>query len=190
MKEEKIIYFEDYREEENTKLLLEAVKDYCERNGIKDVVIASTRGLTARLAAQIFSATQYNVVIVTHECWFRDVKQEFDEKLREELKSKGYKFVTAAHAMGGVDRAVRNKLGGYTPGDLIATTLRMFGEGMKVAVEIACMAADAGAISIDKEVVSVAGTGRGADTAVVLEPKPSKRIFDTKIKKILAKPLY
>ena len=38
--------------------------------------------------------------------------------------------------MSGLDRAVGNKFGGYTPGNIIASALRLFCEGMKVAVEI------------------------------------------------------
>lgn len=190
MKEEKIVYFETYKEQENTELLLDIVKEYCEKNNIKDLVIASTRGYTAKLATQKFPADKYNVVFVTHVCWFGGSKQEFDETLRKELEEKGYKVVTAAHAMSGIDRAVGSKLGGHTPGSIIASTLRVFGEGMKVALEIACMAADAGLIPIDKDIVAIAGTGRGADTAVVLVPKTSRRFFDINVKKILAKPLY
>ncbi len=190
MREEKIFYFDEYKEEENTEKLLGLVKDYCDRKGVKDIVIASTRGLTARLAMNIFSSNEYNVVIVTHVCWFRGYKQEFDEELRKKLEERGYKVLTTAHAMSGINRAVGNKFGGYTPGSIIASTLRLFCEGMKVAVEIACMAADAGYIPIDRDVVAIAGTGRGADTAILLEPKTSRNFFDIKIKEIIAKPVY
>ncbi|HDJ89241.1 MAG TPA: hypothetical protein ENG40_00930 [Thermoprotei archaeon] len=61
---------------------------------------------------------------------------------------------------------------------------------MKVAVEIACMAADAGYIPIDRDVVAIAGTGRGADTAILITPKTSRNFFDIKIKEIIAKPVY
>ena len=190
MREEKIFYFDYYKEEENTEKLLDLVKDFCDRKGIKDIVIASTRGLTARLAMERFPSDKYNVVIVTHVCWFRGYKQEFDENLRGELEKKGYKVLTAAHAMSGIGRAVSSKFGGITPGSIIASTLRLFCEGMKVAVEIACMATDAGYIPIDRDVVAIAGTGRGADTAILITPKTSRNFFDIKIKEIIAKPVY
>ena len=49
------------------------------------------------------------------------------------------------------------------------------------------MACDAGLIPF-ADVVAVAGTGRGADTAVVLRANSSNRFFDIKFKEILCKP--
>ncbi len=72
---------------------------------------------------------------------------------------------------------------------IVANTLRLFSQGMKVCVEIAMMAADAGLTPTDKPVVSVAGTHAGADTALILTPSTSNRIRDMKIHEILAKPL-
>ena len=72
-------------------------------------------------------------------------------------------------------------------GGIVTKTLRMFCEGFKVAVEIAAMAADAGLVRIDEDIVSIAGTGKGADTALVMSPAISRRLFDMKVKKILAK---
>jgi len=66
--------------------------------------------------------------------------------------------------------------------------LRLFGEGMKVAVEIVAMAADAGLIPVDRDVIAIAGTGRGADTAIVIRPANSKNLFDMTIREIIAKP--
>jgi hypothetical protein len=74
------------------------------------------------------------------------------------------------------------------PVGIIAQTLRLFGQGMKVVVEIAAMAADAGAIPADKDVLVVSGSGRGADTAVVIKPANSHRLFDMVVKEIIAKP--
>ncbi|MEM2970188.1 MAG: hypothetical protein QXR63_04550 [Candidatus Bathyarchaeia archaeon] len=59
---------------------------------------------------------------------------------------------------------------------------------MKVAVEIVLMAADAGLIPVDKEVIAIAGTGTGADTAIVVQPAYSRKFLDLKIKEIIAKP--
>jgi hypothetical protein len=76
------------------------------------------------------------------------------------------------------------------PVGIIAQTLRLFGQGMKVVVEIAAMAADAGVIPVDKDVLVIAGSGRGADTAVILRAANSHRIFDMVIKEIIAKPSH
>ncbi|MCK4364356.1 MAG: hypothetical protein KAW85_06105, partial [Candidatus Aminicenantes bacterium] len=97
-------------------------------------------------------------------------------------------ILTCQHAFGGVGRAVRKKLGTYELEEIIAYTLRIFGEGTKVAVEIALMAADAGFISISEPCISVGGTGRGADTAILLKPAHAQNFFDLRIMEILAKP--
>jgi len=87
-----------------------------------------------------------------------------------------------------VGRAVRKKLGTYELEEIIAYTLRIFGEGTKVAVEIALMAADAGLISTREPCISVGGTDRGADTAILLRPAHAQNFFDIRIMEILAKP--
>jgi hypothetical protein len=59
---------------------------------------------------------------------------------------------------------------------------------MKVAVECVLMAADAGLLDMDQEVVSVAGTGNGADTAIVCQPAYPRKFLGFEIREILAKP--
>jgi hypothetical protein len=70
----------------------------------------------------------------------------------------------------------------------MANVLRRLGEGTKVCVEITMMAADAGLIPADKDIVAIAGTGRGADTAIRIRPANAARFFDMKIREIIAKP--
>jgi hypothetical protein len=90
--------------------------------------------------------------------------------------------------LAGVDRAVRLKFGGLYPAEIIAAALRMLGQGVKVCVEIAGMALDAGLIPYGEEIISVAGTGRGADTACVILPAHSNNFFETKVKEIICMP--
>ncbi len=66
--------------------------------------------------------------------------------------------------------------------------LRCFGQGIQVCIEIAMMAADAGLVTSDAECVVIAGTGHGADTAVILTPAPSTRLEDLTVHEILCKP--
>jgi len=74
------------------------------------------------------------------------------------------------------------------PFDVMADTLKMFSQGMKVCVEIVVMAADMGLIPINEEVVSIAGTRRGTDTAVVIKPVHIHEIYNLRIVAIIAKP--
>jgi hypothetical protein len=78
----------------------------------------------------------------------------------------------------------------YVLGETIADTLRIFGQGMKVVCEISMMAADSGLVRSDEDVVAIAGSSRGADTAVVLKPVNTHNFFDLKIREILCKPHF
>jgi hypothetical protein len=65
--------------------------------------------------------------------------------------------------------------------------LRIFGEGTKVCAEIAVMAADAGLIPVDKDVIVIAGSGSGADTALVMNPVHSNNFFKMTVREIMCK---
>ena len=169
---------------ENTDLTLQVAKDYAKEKGIRTVVVASTTGYTAQKAAEVFE--DFSLVVVTHVSSFREPdEQEFPSDLEERLEAKGIKVLTAAHAFNGVNKLADKG----SVGQIVRDTLRIFCEGVKVAVEIAAMAADAGLVRTDEEIVSIAGTGRGADTALVIRPAISRRLFDMRIERILAKPI-
>jgi hypothetical protein len=177
-----ITYFESSGIE-NTDRTLQIARECAEEDGIRSVVVASNRGYTAEKASDLFEG--FNLVVVTHVSGFREPNtQEFSSSLRGRLEARGVKVVTAAHAFSGVQRLVDGSIG-----EMITKTLRMFCEGFNVAVEIAAMAADAGLVRTDEDIVSVAGTGKGADTALVIRPAISRRLFSMKVKKILAKPV-
>lgn len=97
-------------------------------------------------------------------------------------------LLTSTHPFAVIGRAIKRKLNTYQVEEVIAFTLRIFWEGMKVACEIALISADAGLIRTDEEIISIAGTGRGADTAVVLKPANTQDFFEMRIKEILCKP--
>jgi len=129
------------------------------------------------------------VIVVTHVTGLREPNtQEFAEENRRVIESKGGAILTAAHAFSGLSVATRNKYQMPGIGIIIADTLRIFGQGMKVACEIALMAADAGLVRTDEYVISIGGTSRGSDTALVLTPVNTHRFFDLKVKEILCKP--
>ena len=188
--EQKITYFEKPGGEENTVKTLALAKARAEQLGIKTVIVATTEGKTAVKAVETFKG--FKVIAVTHvEGFMVPNTQELTPENRKAIESKGGIILTAAHALGGIQRALAQAM---TPtpspaiGDVTAMTLRMFGQGMKVACEIAAMAADAGLVRVDEEMVSIGGTGRGADTAVVLQPSYTHRFFQTKVKEIICKP--
>ncbi|KYH36778.1 MAG: hypothetical protein AYL29_011490 [Candidatus Bathyarchaeota archaeon B24] len=50
------------------------------------------------------------------------------------------------------------------------------------------MAADAGLIPVDREVIAIAGTEEGADTAIVVKPSYSRKFRSLKIREIICMP--
>lgn len=173
--------------QENTKKTLEIAAQRAEDLKIKKVLVASTTGETGLRAARLISNAE--VIIVTHSTGFvKPDYQQLDPERKQDIEKTGARILTCQHALGGVGRAVRKKLGTYELEEIIAYTLRICGEGFKVAVEIALMAADAGLVSTQAPCISIGGTGSGADTAILLRPAHAQNFFDLRILEILAKP--
>jgi hypothetical protein len=182
----KTTYFEKAGSQ-NTKVLLRTVKKYINKEEIENIIVATNKGEIGAEAAKIFKGR--NTVVVTHFHGFlRPGEFELEEKLKKEISTNGAKILTATHALSSAERAIRKKFGTLEPLELIANALRLMGEGTKVCVEITLMATDAGLIPADKDVVAVAGTMRGADTALRIKPANAARLFDLRIREVIAKP--
>lgn len=171
----------------NTDRVLNLARERMAALGLRSVLVATTTGQTGLQAARVFQG--YNVVAVTHSTGHRQPNmQEVPPDVQQAIRSEGAAVLTCQHAFGGVGRAVRIKLGTYQLDEIVAYTLRLFGEGLKVAIEISLMAADAGLIHAGEEVMCIGGTGRGADTAVVLRATNAMRFFDLGIVEIVCMP--
>jgi len=180
------VYF-DKAGRHNTEETLRVAIEEAKRRGIEYLVVASTTGETGLLAARMAQGTGIKVVVVTHNVGFSEEgKDEFDPVLRKEIEALGGKVLTGTMVLRNLGTAIRDLVGGSQQ-DLVANTLRIFGQGVKVCVEIVAMAADAGLIPFE-DVIAVAGTGRGADTALLLKANSSNRFFKIKVREILAKP--
>lgn len=182
-----IIYF-DRRGSENTAAVIEAVRKRCEELGIKHVVVASDSGATALALAEALPQSVTLVAIPEHAGYKGGDEPSLKSEARKQLEAKGVKVLICAHALSGVARSITDKFGGVSHVEIIAHTLRRFGEGVKVAVEVAVMAADAGLVPTDREIIAVGGSGRGADAAIVLKAAHMTNFFDLEIREILAKP--
>ena len=175
---------------ENTRATLELAVEHAKKNGIDRIVIASTSGMTAQMMANDVEHDGISIIIVTYAFGQKEPGvNPMPSKLREDLKGKGFHICTAAHALSGVERSLSTTFGGIYPAEIVANTLRMFGQGMKVCVEISAMAADAGFVTGGERIIAIGGTAEGADTAVVLRPEVSSKILKTKIDRIICKPV-
>jgi uncharacterized protein len=180
------LYF-DIEGEANTAKTVRTALAAAKELNIRNIVVATTNGSTARC---FIGKKEVSVVAVTHAYGFKEKGQNsVTDAVRAELIEEGIRVHTSAHVLSGAERGLSTRFGGINPVEIIAATLRFFGQGTKVAVEVAVSALDAGLIPYGEPVIAVGGTRGGADTAVVLIPAYSSNILDTRILRFLAKPL-
>ncbi|HHN64476.1 MAG TPA: hypothetical protein ENK09_03850 [Nitrospirae bacterium] len=186
--EKKVIYFEKPGRT-NTEACLEIVKETLSSTDIMHVVVASTTGETGLLFAEALKDSGINLIVVTHSHGFKEANTiEMPHDLRETIQSHGAKVYTGTMITHSLETSLAKKFGGVYPTLLVAQSLRRFGEGPKVCIEMVMMAADAGLIPEGEEVLAVAGTARGADTVMIIRSAASKRFLDLRVLEILAKP--
>jgi hypothetical protein len=184
--EARITYF-DKPGKENTDAVIEIVKNRARELGINTIVVASYHGFTAEKAVKTLNGKKIVVIGGFFEPTMQNLAEAFsgaDEKLIKEKAT----VLIATHLFSGINRAVRKKFDSSSHAEIAAQSLRMIGTGIKVAIECAVMAADAGLVRTDEDVIAVAGTGGGADTAIIVQPVNSQDFFDLKVKEILCKP--
>jgi len=182
----KTTYFEQ-RGRDNTARTLELAYARAKELGLHTVLVATTSGETGVRAVQVFQGME--VILVTHSTGLRRPnEQHLTPQNRTAIEAGGGRILTCQHAFAGVNRAIRIKLKTHQLNEIIAHTLRIFGQGIKVVIEIALMAGDAGLVRTDVPVMCVAGFDHGADTAVVLLPTNSHTFFDIKVLELVCLP--
>ena len=130
-----------------------------------------------------------NIICVTHANGYPEPgKNEMPQETRSELADLGMKVLTTTHVLSGAERGISKSFGGAYPVEIIAHSLRMLGQGTKVCVEVSIMALDAGLIPYGKPIIAIGGSGKGADTAVIITPSHASSLFETKIHEIVCKP--
>lgn len=184
--EARTVYF-DEKGPRNTEETLELAKERAKALQVKDVVVASFSGDTGAKASEVFRG--YNLVVVAGVVGFTEPNRVrlLDEN-RSVIQANGGKILLAGHAFGMLGRAVKNKFGAIQVDEVIAHVLRLFSHGVKVGCEVTCMAVDAGLFESGKEVIAVGGSGKGADSAIVLRAANTHRFFDARILEIICKP--
>lgn len=171
----------------DTSEVLDEVKNFVEKGNIKDVIVASTSGETGVKAMRIFGGLDVNLVVVGHSTGFdEENEQEMRKGNIEKIREVG-EVLIAPMTFHNINGPIRESSGSSSH-DLVADVLRLFGQGTKVALECVLMACDAGLVDSGKDVVSVAGTGDGADTGLLIRSANSKDLFDSRIREVLIKP--
>jgi hypothetical protein len=180
--EEKIVYFEKPGKG-NTAEVIRLVKERAQARGINRFVVASTRGATAGDFLEAVTGTGHRLVIVPWQFGFKGEVQPFPQELITKLKAENHQV-----HFGTMLFHTSEFYGASTP-QAMANLLRTFGQGTKVCLEILLMACDGGCIGIGEKVIAVAGTGSGADTAVVATAAPTNRLSALRIHEIICKPV-
>lgn len=184
--EKKIVYFNKIGLS-NTEDVLRLSRERFEELGLKRCVVATSFGVTALKALDYYKPEE--LCIVNSMYGFRKPGiQSLDEDTLKKLQDAGVTLVYQTHVFAGLDRSINRLYGGITPTQLIGQIFKLIGEGFKVCCEIVVMAADAGGVGVDEEVMSIGGSWRGADTAVVLVPVHSNNFFDLQFKEFVCLP--
>ena len=158
---------------------------------ISHIVAASNSGATIFALAEEVKKQGYcgKLVCISQVYGFKESgKNALSDEQREKLEKQGIRVCTAAHVLSGAERGLSRKFQGVFPVEIIAHSLRMFGQGTKVCVEISVMALDSGLVPFGKPVIAIGGSNGGADTALLLTPAYASAILETKIHEILCKP--
>jgi len=150
---------------ENIEKTLELVKNKAEKLRIKNVVVASTRGFTAEKAFEAFKETDVKLTIVGIG------RESFPSDLRGKLEEEGHNVCFSKETS-------------YEYPDLVKSAYRRFCEGVKVAVEIAMIAAQKGFVSTEEDVISM---GKW-DTALIIKPSTSDNFSELRIRELVCKP--
>jgi hypothetical protein len=180
------VYFEQ-NGRDNTQRVLDLVMERAKDLGISNILVASTTGYSGSLAVKDLAGMK--IIVVSHVAGYAGPNtQELTDENRIAIETGDGKVLTTSHGFAGVNRAIRKKMETYQPNEIIADVLRIFGAGMKVMLEIAMMAADAGLVETGQPVIAIAGTHRGADSAAVVIPENSDNFFDLKVPEIICLP--
>lgn len=191
------VYYFDEPGEENTQLVIEAVSWRLEAGGIKKVIVASTSGETATQFARSLKG-KAELLCVSEAPYRREwgeewpcIKQEF----RQELERLGVTIIDKAPYVFHNSVLETAHWSGAFPERLVKETLYCFGQGMKVAVEVVLIGVSCGYVTPYEDVISVGGSGKGADTAIMLRATYPACLFDKdpakrlEIREIIAMPV-
>ncbi len=186
---EKTVFYFEKKGAVNTEKTLEIALSRAAEANIKKIVVASSTGETA-LKLHGMAGDSVKIIAVTYNAGSRFQAQvEAFNKNHEALLQKGIFVVRGLHAFSGVEKGFSEHYKtNLLPLNVVADTLRMFSQGVKVCVEIAIMAAEHGFVTPEEEIVAIGGSGHGADTALIMKPVFAADLFKAKVRALLCMP--
>jgi len=177
-----ITYF-DQVGKNNTSETLNLVRERFLKGDIKHVLIATNEGNTALEAASLLKDTDARIIAIS-------LDRNWDGKLR--LSAETQKKIEAmGHVVyKGLMIFEFHRFTHDLSSKLIAEALYLFGQGIKVCVELILMSVSGELIETGEKVIAIAGTHRGADTAIVATAAPLYHFNRLEINEILCKPYH
>ncbi|MFH0836570.1 MAG: pyruvate kinase alpha/beta domain-containing protein [Candidatus Aenigmatarchaeota archaeon] len=174
---------------ENTDKAIELAVKRAKKGDIKKIVVATSSGETGLKTIKVFDKSNIEVIPVMLNAG--SIYSGSDEwlKNKKEYEKLGIKYVQGIQTFSGVERAINNRWNTAGPVMILSDALRILCEGFKVGIEVAVMAADAGLVSDKEDIITIAGTSRGADTVMIVKPSYSNNFFDFAVKEIICKPI-
>ncbi len=191
-------YFDDYGPE-NTGETIQSVAERLPEGGIEAVVIASSTGATALSLVKTVPDLPPVYAVCDPPWAIGKVPHagRISPETKAELEGLGVNMVddvpyaSRAYSTGPSDNV-------YEALDLLVVVFDAFrmvgGNGLKVAIEAALMATNSGRLQPGRDVIALAGTRDGLDTAIVVKSAYSINIFSKdagerpEVREILAMP--
>ncbi len=163
-----ITYF-DAPGEENTNAVLAIAQERARELSIKHVLVPSVRGTSAERALNFFSGGDMTLFFVGTD------PARFSPEIKNQVEDAGF-------------RVVFYKQVDYHYPDEVKNAFRRFGQGTKVAVELALIAAAEEIVDQGTEVISLGGSAKGLDTALVIRAATSDEFSELEVREVLCKP--
>lgn len=196
--ESKNIFYFDVCGEVNTEKTLQLARQRATELKLKKLVVASETGLSALKAAKMLHGLGVSLIIVTSAAGTRVEKTVIgdlkigisDKKVWERLDKSGAIIVRATDPFCNIGTVLESE-GVPVLGTLVRMCLRMISSGTSICVDATLMATDNGALKEGEEVIAVAGSWIGLDTAMVLRAANSVNFFKpgaVQVKEIICKP--
>ena len=187
MRELKLNDMEEEKRNEMTERTLEIALEAARKYNVKHIVFASKYGDSAEMVLNLRNNGIHFVCVRTAFGTYKQGENAMRDNIVERIKDSDIDLVTGTHVLSGAERGLSKKFNGIYPVEIIANTLRMFGQGVKVCVEISSMALDSGVIPYGEPIIALAGTAQGLNTAILITPSYTANILDTKIHHIIIK---
>jgi len=182
----------------NTEKTLELAIQRTRELNIKKLVVASETGLSALKAAKMLKDSKINLIVVTSAAGTKIENTVIgnlrigisNKKIWDQLEESGARIVRATDPFYNIGVCLEHK-GVPTLATLIRLCLGIISSGTAVCVAATLMATDNGLLSEGEEVVAVAGSWVGLDTALVVQATNSINLLKARamqIREIICKP--